>query len=148
MTWLILKSGILRADIFSLHGCLTIPNIVYTERNEARKELKNFPNLDSLKGAPFEFNLIPVSIAAGIDLTEILGNKVSEEWEQSFLNQLRNRIQTYGLSLPFLFLTTIRAFSLYGCLPQNSFLISIQPDIENSFSAKRLIYLSKKLITL
>ena len=86
------------------------PQYVYTERNEARKELENFPNLDSLKGAPFEFNLIPVSIATGIDLTEILSDKVSEEWEQNFLNQLRNRIETYGFSLPFLFLTILTHF--------------------------------------
>ena len=94
------------------------PEYVYTERNEARKELENFPNLDSLKGAPFEFNLIPVSIAAGIDLTEILGNKVSEVWEQSFLNQLHNRIETYGLSLPFLFLTILEHFLCMAASPQ------------------------------
>ena len=123
------------------------PEYVYTERNEARKELENFPNLDSLKGAPFEFNLIPVSIAAGIDLTEILGNKVSEVWEQSFLNQLHNRIETYGLSLPFLFLTILEHFLCMAASPKQ-FLTSIQTDIENSFSAKKLIYLSKKLITL
>ena len=86
------------------------PEYVYTERNEARKELKDFTNLDSLREATFEFNPLPVSIAAGIDLTEILGNKASEEWEQHFLNQLRNRIEKYGLSLPFLFLTVLTHF--------------------------------------
>ena len=86
------------------------PEYVYTECNEARKELKNFPNFDSLKDAPFEFNLIPISIAAGIDLTEILGNKVSEEWELLFLDQLHKRIEKYGLSLPFLFLTILDHF--------------------------------------
>ena len=86
------------------------PEYVYTERNRALKELKEFPNLDSLKGATFEFNSLSVSIAAGIDLTEILGNEISEEWEQHFLNQLRNRIEKYGLSLPFLFLTILEHF--------------------------------------
>ena len=85
------------------------PEYVYAER-DARKELKNFPNLDSLKGAPFEFSRIPVSIAAGIDLTKILGNKTLEEWEHCFLNQLRDRIEKYGLSLPFLFLTILEHF--------------------------------------
>ncbi len=86
------------------------PEYVYTERNEALKVLKNFSNLDSLKGAPFKFNLYPVSITVGIDLTEILGNEASEEWEQRFLNQLRGRIDKYGLSLPFLFLTILAHF--------------------------------------
>ena len=86
------------------------PEYVYTERNKARKELKEFANLDSLKGATFEFDPLPVSIAAGVDLREILGNRASEKWEQSFLNRLRNRIEKYGLSLPFLFLTVLTHF--------------------------------------
>lgn len=86
------------------------PEYVYTERNKALKELKNFTNLGALKRAPFEFNLIPVSIAVGIELTEILGDAVSDDWEQGFLNQLRNRIEKYGLSLPFLFLTILAHF--------------------------------------
>ena len=86
------------------------PEYVYTERNKARKELKEFSNLDSLKGATFEFNPLPVSIAAGIDLREILGNRASDEWEQNFLNRLRNRIEKYGLSLSFLFLTVLTHF--------------------------------------
>lgn len=86
------------------------PEYVYTQRNKARKELKEFANLNSLKGAPFEFNLIPLSIGAGIDLTEILGNKISEEWEMLFLDRLHKRIEKYGLSLPFLFLTILDHF--------------------------------------
>ena len=86
------------------------PKYVYTERDKTLKELKDFPNLSSLKEATFEFNLIPVCIAAGIDLTQILGSKASEEWEQSFLNQLRNRVEKDELSLPFLFLTILAHF--------------------------------------
>ena len=56
------------------------PKYVYTERDKARKELKCFPNLTLLKD---EFNLIPVVIAAGIDLTEILDNEALEHWEWS-----------------------------------------------------------------
>lgn len=85
------------------------PDYVYTQRDRALKELKNFTNLDSLKGTPFEFNLVP-SIATGIDLTEILGDETLEEWEQRFLNQLRDRVEKYGLSLPFLFLTILAHF--------------------------------------
>ena len=86
------------------------PKYVYTERDKTLKELKDFPNLGSLKEATFELNLIPVCIAAGIDLTKILGSKASEEWEQSFLNQLRNRVEKDELSLPFLFLTILAHF--------------------------------------
>ena len=102
------------------------PEDVYTDRDKALKELKEFPNLDSLKGATFEFNSLSVSIAAGIDLTEILGNKASEEWEQHFLNQLRNRIEKYGLSLPFLFLTILEHFL---CMAASSKTVSnFEPD--------------------
>ena len=86
------------------------PKYVYTERDKTLKELKDFPNLSSLKEATFEFNLTPVCIAADIDLTQILGSKASEEWEQSFLNQLRNRVEKDELSLPFLFLTILAHF--------------------------------------
>ena len=86
------------------------PEYVYTERNEARKELKDFTNLDSLREATFEFNPLPVGIAVGIDLTKVLGHQTLEEWETRFLNQLRNRIEKYGLSLPFLFLTILTHF--------------------------------------
>ena len=64
--------------------------------------------------------------AAGIDLTEILGNEVSDNWEQSFLNQLRNRIEKYGLSLPFLFLTILEHFL---CMATSSKTVSnFEPD--------------------
>ena len=86
------------------------PKYVYTDRDKTLTELKDFPNLSSLKEATFEFNLIPVCIAAGIDLTQILDSKASEEWEQSFLNQLRNRVEKDELSLPFLFLTILEHF--------------------------------------
>ena len=86
------------------------PEYVYTDRDKALKELKDFPGHASLKGATFKFNLYPVSITVGIDLTEILGDEASEEWEQRFLHQLRNRIEKYGLSLPFLFLTILDHF--------------------------------------
>ena len=49
------------------------PKYIYTERDKARKELKGFSNLDLLKEATSKRNLIPVAIAAGIDLTKILG---------------------------------------------------------------------------
>lgn len=86
------------------------PEYVYAERDEALKELKDFTNFDALKGATFEFELQPVGIATSIDLAEILDSKTSEEWEQRLLNQLRKRIEKYGLSLPFLFLTILEHF--------------------------------------
>ena len=76
------------------------PKYIYTERDKARKELK----------ALYKFKNIPVGIAAGIDLTKILDKEALNYWEWCFLNQLCNRIEKYGLSLPFLFLTILEHF--------------------------------------
>ena len=97
-------------DYFLPPWVFDYPEYVYTERDKALKELKDFPNFAFLKGATFKFNLIPVAIAAGIDLAEILDNEALNRWEWSFLNQLRNRMEKYGLSLPFLFLTILAHF--------------------------------------
>ena len=86
------------------------PEYVYKERDNALKELKDFPNLALLKEVALEFNLIPVGITVGIDLTEILDNEALDLWEWKFLDQLRNRIMKYKLSLPFLFLTLLSHF--------------------------------------
>ena len=99
-----------RSEYFLPPWVFDYPEYVYTDRDKARKELKDFSNLASLKGATFQFDLHPVSIASGIDLTEILGKEALESWKRSFLNQLRNRIEKYGLSLPFLFLTILEHF--------------------------------------
>ena len=107
------------------------PEYVYTQRNKALKELQDFSNLASLKGVTFTFNLRPVGIAAGIDLTEILGNEDLDEWEQTFLNQLHNRIETHGLSLPFLFLTILEHFL---CMAASSKTVSdFDPDKYKKF---------------
>ena len=86
------------------------PKYVYTERDKTLKELNGFTNLDSLRGTTFEFNPIPVCIAAGINLAEISDNGILANWERNFLNQLRNRVKKYGLSLPFIFLTILAHF--------------------------------------
>ena len=86
------------------------PNYIYTERDKARKELKGFSNFALLKEATSKSNLIPVAITAGIDLTKILDKKALGCWEWSFLERLCNRIEKYGLSLPFLFLTILSHF--------------------------------------
>ena len=83
------------------------PEYVYTERNKALKELEGFSNPALLKD---ESNLIPVAIAAGIDLTKILDKEALDHWEWCFLDQLRNRIERRGLSLPFLFLSILEHF--------------------------------------
>ena len=82
------------------------PEYIYTERDNALKKLKGFSDLALLKDNPY---LIPVAIAAGIDLKKIL-DKETDHWEWCFLNQLCTRIKKYGLSLPFLFLTILDHF--------------------------------------
>ena len=82
------------------------PEYVYTKRDNALNKIKDFSDLTLLKDDP---NLIPVAIAAGIDLKKIL-DKEADHWEWCFLNQLCNRIKEYGLSLPFLFLTILDHF--------------------------------------
>ena len=86
------------------------PEYVYRQQNKARKKLKDFTNLASLKGTEVKFNPIPVGIAADIDLMEILDNEALDLWERNFLDQLRSRIKKYGLSLPFLYLTILTHF--------------------------------------
>ena len=85
------------------------PEYVYMQQNKARKKLKDFTNLASLKGVEFKFNPIPVGIAADIDLTEILDNETLDLWERNFLDQLPKR-EEHRLSLPFLFLTILTHF--------------------------------------
>ena len=83
------------------------PEYVYTERDNVLKELKGFSNLALLKDKP---DLIPVAIAASIDLTKILDKEALDHWKWCFLDQLSNRIERYGLSLPFLFLSILEHF--------------------------------------
>ena len=107
------------------------PECVYKKQNKALKELKDFTNLASLKGVEFKFNLIPVGIAADIDLTEILDNEALDSWERNFLDQLRNRIEKYGLSLPFLFLTILTHF--LGMADSSEIVSDFKPDKYRKF---------------
>ena len=82
------------------------PKYIYTKRDNALKKIKDFSDLTLLKEDP---NLVPVAIAAGIDLKKIL-DKEADHWKWCFLDQLCNRIKKHGLSLPFLFLTILEHF--------------------------------------
>ena len=95
---------------FFLPWVFDYPKYIYTEQDNARKRLKDFSNFALLKESTLKFDLIPVCIAAGIDLMEILDNEDLDCWEWSFLCLLRNRIKKYGLSLPFIFLTILAHF--------------------------------------
>ena len=95
---------------FLLPWVFDYPKYIYTEQDNARKELKDFSNFALLKESTLKFDLIPVGIAAGIDLMEILDNEDLDCWEWNFLDLLSNRIKKYGLSLPFIFLTILAHF--------------------------------------
>ena len=106
------------------------PEYVYTKQNKARKELKNFTDFASLKGVAFRFNLIPVGIAADIDLTEILDNETLNLWERNFLDQLPKR-EEHRLSLPFLFLTILTHF--LGMADSSETVSDFKPDKYRKF---------------
>ena len=97
------------------------PEYVYTERNTARKDLKTFQNLGLLKEAEFEFNLLPVCISTGIDFAEVRDNVAFRSWEKTFLEQLRDRINRYDLSLRILFLTVLAHFLDMVASPESDF---------------------------
>ena len=88
------------------------PQYIYTEQDNARKKLKDFSNFALLKDPILKFDLIPVGIAAGMDLRKILDDEDLDCWEWSFLGLLRKRIRIkeYELSLPFIFLTILAHF--------------------------------------
>lgn len=107
------------------------PEYVYMQQNKARKKLKDFTNLASLKGAEFNFNPIPIGIAADIDLMEILDNEALDLWEKNFLDHLRNQIKKDGLSLPFLFLTILTHF--LGMADSSEIVSDFKPDNYRKF---------------
>ena len=106
------------------------PEYVYMKQNKARKDLKNFTNLASLKGVEFKFNPIPVGIAADIDLMEILDNETLDLWERNFLDYLSKR-EEHRLSLPFLFLTILTHF--LGMADSSERVSDFKPDKYRKF---------------
>ena len=106
------------------------PEYVYMQQNKARKDLKNFTNLASLKGVEFKFNPIPVGIAVDIDLTEILDNETLDLWERNFLDQLPKG-EEHRLSLPFLFLTILTHF--LGMADSSETVSDFNPDKYRKF---------------
>jgi hypothetical protein len=66
-----------------------------------------------------EVNLIPICIAAGIDLQEHWGGESLAGWEWSFVRRVLSWRRNYGLSLPFLFLTLMTHFLEMVSSPAN-----------------------------
>ena len=86
------------------------PNYVYTERNKALNDFKDFSRIAKLTSTPVGKGLVPVVIASGTDLAMVLNHDALDQWEQTFLDQLGSRIKKFGLSLPFVFLTVLAHF--------------------------------------
>ena len=86
------------------------PDSVYTKRNKALTDFKDFSNIVKSRGLPFWRGLVPVAIASKTEVAGILNHNAMDDWERTFLNQLCNRIEKYGLSLPFVFLTVLNHF--------------------------------------
>lgn len=86
------------------------PDYVYTERNKALNDFKDFSRITNSTRNPFENCFVPVAIASGTNLAMVLNHDALDQWERTFLEQLVNRIQKFGLSLPFIFLTVLAHF--------------------------------------
>ena len=95
------------------------PNYVYTERNKALNDFKDFSRIAKLTSTPVGKGLVPVAIASGTDLAMVLNHDALDQWEQTFLDQLGNRIKKFGLSLPFVFLTVLTHFLKMAELPKS-----------------------------
>ena len=86
------------------------PNYVYTERNKALNDFKDFSKIAKSTNTPFGKGLIPVAIASGADLAMVLNQNALDSRERTFLDQLCDRIEKCGLSLPIVFLTVLAHF--------------------------------------
>ena len=86
------------------------PDYVYTERNKALNDFQDFSKIAESTSTPIGRGLVPVAIASRTDLTTVLNQDALNDWERVFLCQLCDRIEKYGLSLPFVFLTVLAHF--------------------------------------
>ena len=86
------------------------PGYVYTKRDKALNDFKAFCNIAKSRCLPFQRNLVPVAIASGTELAGMFNHNAMDCWERTFLNQLCNRIEKFGLSLPCVFLTVLDNF--------------------------------------
>ena len=116
---------------FLLPWIFDYPEYIYTEQDNARKELKKNSNFALLKEATSGSNLIPVAIAADIDLTKILDQEDLDCWEWDFFEQLRDRIKEHGLSLPFIFLTILDHF--INTVASNKIVSAFKPENYRKF---------------
>ena len=86
------------------------PDYVYTKRDKALTDFKDFCETAKSRSLPFWQDLVPVAIASRTELAGMFDHKTVNCWEQTFLNQLCNRIEKCGLSLPCVFLTVLDHF--------------------------------------
>ena len=97
-------------DAFLPPWVFEYPDYVYADRNKALDDFRDFSRITNSTRNPFENGLVPVAMASGTNLAMVLNHDASDQWERTFLEQLVNRIQRFGLSLPFVFLTVLAHF--------------------------------------
>ena len=97
-------------EVFLPPWVFEYPDYVYTERNKALNDFKDFSKIEESTNTPIGRSFVPVGIASRTDLTRILNQDALNYWERVFLCQLCDRIEQFGLSLPFVFLTVLAHF--------------------------------------
>ena len=105
-----LRSSAPTFDSFLPPWTFEYPDYVYRERDVALNDVMKYFNIAKSKDAALNRNLALVAIAAGTDLALFLKENSLIHWQRMFLNQLCSRIQKYGPSLPFIFLTVLAHF--------------------------------------
>ena len=87
------------------------PSSLYKKRNEAIAELANQDAMDYIFSRPQTLNPIPLCIVTNTDLRKYWHDESLSKWEWTLYQTLYDRIQTNGLSLPFVYLSLISHFT-------------------------------------
>ena len=86
------------------------PEYVYSKRNEALMQFRKSSETEISLSAHAPLNIIPICIAADIDIKPILQKKHFSKFQKSFYNMLIKRKTPDRLSLPYIYLTILKHF--------------------------------------
>ena len=103
------------ANFFLPPWIFNYPIAIYKNRDRAINELSRQGAPDYILCQKKNFNCIPSCLAANINLSEYFSFGAFKAWESELYNTLLNRIQKYGLSLPFIYLSFLSHFAEMIC---------------------------------